>query len=201
MKQILRTIAATFVLLFSIHSAQAALVPPAADVTFGLLGSGTASSSANLPDSDPNIVWFEFVLDATRDVTLDTYGSSITARDDINGNPLAANDTILALYDNTGNLLDQNDDCGLDFESCLDFIGPDALVAGTYLAGVANTFFPFEFIAMWDTDIPNLLANVGDGQVSLNINVSPVPVPAAFWLFGTALIGFVGVSRRTSIKS
>ena len=27
-------------------------------------------------------------------------------------------------------------------------------------------------------------------------NVSVVPVPAAFWLFATALIGFVGISRR-----
>jgi len=29
--------------------------------------------------------------------------------------------------------------------------------------------------------------------------VSPIPVPAAFWLFGTALIGFVGFSRRTKV--
>jgi hypothetical protein len=30
-------------------------------------------------------------------------------------------------------------------------------------------------------------------------NVSPVPVPAAVWLFGTALIGFIGFSRRTKV--
>ena len=29
--------------------------------------------------------------------------------------------------------------------------------------------------------------------------VSAVPVPAAVWLFGTALIGFVGMSRRTKV--
>ena len=28
---------------------------------------------------------------------------------------------------------------------------------------------------------------------------SPVPVPAAVWLFGTALIGFIGFSRRTKV--
>lgn len=28
---------------------------------------------------------------------------------------------------------------------------------------------------------------------------SPVPVPSAVWLFGTALIGFVGISRRTRV--
>jgi hypothetical protein len=29
--------------------------------------------------------------------------------------------------------------------------------------------------------------------------IPPVPVPAAFWLFGTALIGFIGMSRRTNL--
>ena len=29
--------------------------------------------------------------------------------------------------------------------------------------------------------------------------INAVPVPAAFWLFGTALIGFIGFSRRTSV--
>lgn len=28
---------------------------------------------------------------------------------------------------------------------------------------------------------------------------NPVPVPAAFWLFGTALVGFIGVSRRRKV--
>ena len=26
-----------------------------------------------------------------------------------------------------------------------------------------------------------------------------VPVPAAFWLFGTALVGFIGISRRRAV--
>ena len=31
-------------------------------------------------------------------------------------------------------------------------------------------------------------------------DIPPIPVPAAFWLFGTALIGFVGYSRRRKIS-
>ena len=31
--------------------------------------------------------------------------------------------------------------------------------------------------------------------LTISGDISPVPVPAAFWLFGTALIGFIGVSR------
>ena len=32
-----------------------------------------------------------------------------------------------------------------------------------------------------------------------SVSVSPVPVPAAVWLFGTALIGLVGMSRRRKV--
>lgn len=32
----------------------------------------------------------------------------------------------------------------------------------------------------------------------VDINISPVPVPAALWLFGSGLIGLVGLSRRMS---
>jgi len=35
--------------------------------------------------------------------------------------------------------------------------------------------------------------------VALYGKVSAVPVPAAFWLFGTALLGFIGLSRSTRV--
>ena len=41
--------------------------------------------------------------------------------------------------------------------------------------------------------------SIGDGNqrfIALNGDVSAVPVPAAVWLFGSALIGLVGVKRR-----
>jgi len=40
--------------------------------------------------------------------------------------------------------------------------------------------------------------NDGESE-SFVTSLSPVPVPAAIWLFGTALIGFIGFSRRTTI--
>ena len=49
------------------------------------------------------------------------------------------------------------------------------------------------------------LRNFGDNQlgsishVALYGNISAVPVPAAFWLFGTALLGFIGLSRSTRV--
>ena len=45
--------------------------------------------------------------------------------------------------------------------------------------------------------------NVGFGFSMDNVEAfsapNPIPVPAAFWLFGTALIGFVGFSRRRKL--
>ena len=42
---------------------------------------------------------------------------------------------------------------------------------------------------------------IEEGQVYLSaMTASPVPVPTTFWLFGTALIGFVSLSRRTSLS-
>lgn len=43
-------------------------------------------------------------------------------------------------------------------------------------------------------DIPGSISNV-----AIWGKVSPVPVPAAVWLFGTALLGFIGFSRRTQV--
>ena len=41
--------------------------------------------------------------------------------------------------------------------------------------------------------------NGGEESGWFSTSVSPIPVPAAFWLFGTALIGFIGYSRRRSV--
>jgi hypothetical protein len=48
-------------------------------------------------------------------------------------------------------------------------------------------------------EIPKSGTNTPE-YLAAQLTVSPVPVPAAFWLFGTALIGFVGISRRTKIS-
>ncbi|MCP4984337.1 MAG: PEP-CTERM sorting domain-containing protein [Gammaproteobacteria bacterium] len=42
------------------------------------------------------------------------------------------------------------------------------------------------------------LALVSGREVRFDLN--PIPVPAAIWLFGTALVGFVGMSRRRKMS-
>jgi len=63
----------------------------------------------------------------------------------------------------------------------------------------------FRFIRL--TDDPNEGSAVGPsvgadidavGAIT-TVAIPAVPVPAAFWLFGTALIGFVGMARKTKV--
>jgi len=35
--------------------------------------------------------------------------------------------------------------------------------------------------------------------LTAELTVSPVPLPSAVWLFGSALLGFIGMSRRTRV--
>ena len=50
----------------------------------------------------------------------------------------------------------------------------------------------------WDEDL-GLTAEVITIRDSMNITVSAVPVPAAAWLFGSGIIGLIGVARRKKI--
>ena len=48
-------------------------------------------------------------------------------------------------------------------------------------------------------DIYTISFNLGNNATMLvDVEVNPVPVPAAVWLFGTGLIGLAGVARRRS---
>ena len=40
------------------------------------------------------------------------------------------------------------------------------------------------------------LSITGVGAIPLGVGVSPVPIPAALWLFGSGLIGLIGFARR-----
>ncbi len=177
----------TIALLFSVQTLQAAPFP---DYTFPTtLEPGDSVSSPDFIDD--YVFWFEFTLGSLANVSLDTLSSIDGIGDEY--------DTILALYDDSGALVvdddgnTQADGCTTIFASCQTF---SSLAGGTYIAGVAEYDALFE--SNWTVSDNPLM---GHGEIILSINVSAVPVPAAVWLFGTALIGFVGMSRRTSIKT
>jgi hypothetical protein len=225
MKRIVQSIIVSIALLFCVQAAQAVSDPnwrPVDDFAkfsyydLGDLAPGDLTDKLRdgfTGDSQWE-TWFEFRLTKAASVILDTSGS-------VTPDPTSPLDTILALYDYDGGLLGQtggvltppgdsiellvqNDNCTTpgDGTSCLT-IGN--LAMGSYFAGVSMRENQL-FVPYWQ----KYMTTGGDfekfllGDVNLNISVtgpSAVPVPAAVWLFGTALIGFVGLSRRRSVKT
>jgi len=70
------------------------------------------------------------------------------------------------------NIGDVNGDSVDDYTAT--FVSVGVLSGGTYLDG-------YPYIEIWNTQI---------------LSASPVPVPAAIWLFGSGLIGLIGWARR-----
>lgn len=75
--------------------------------------------------------------------------------------------------------------------------------AGFYSSANVGTAIPFYQVNLSDVDFSSgvitamdswLLST--DGQLTYGAPVSAVPVPAAVWLFGSGLVGLVGVARR-----
>jgi predicted extracellular nuclease len=128
----------------------------------------------------------------------------------------SASATILAQADQTGSVGWNGNDAvalrrGTTFIDVIGQIGVDPgerwgtdllgtkdntlLRMATIFAGDTDGTNPFDPADQW-TGLPlNTFSELGSHSVA----VSAVPVPAAVWLFGTALIGFVGMSRRRKV--
>ena len=70
--------------------------------------------------------------------------------------------------------------------------------------GVLEVSFDLGLLSLFDETtggkiITYLTMSCANDEAIVHADVSAVPVPAAFWLFGTALIGFIGISRRTQV--
>jgi hypothetical protein len=110
-----------------------------------------------------------------------------------------AGDTIVFTLNvtNTGNTWYSNKSLNADNTNhvyAVDFSGEDELIpTGAYVA--------FEDLAKFGA--PNSDFNYLDEQfVVTNVAVAPaVPVPAAAWLFGSAVLGLAGVTRSRSKKA
>ena len=115
----------------------------------------------------------------------------VTLRVDTPEGPLLNNDPVVALYGTTGLQLIKDDDSGPGLDSLLSFA---VSAPGLYYAAVSGyDDFDFDGIADDSGGIPstNFLYN-------LQISAVPVPVPAAGWLLGSALLG-LALRRRSAV--
>jgi hypothetical protein len=51
-----------------------------------------------------------------------------------------------------------------------------------------------------DDDPPSLFLSGEEPLIKTDLGIGVIPIPAGIWLFGTALIGFVGMSRRRKVS-
>lgn len=100
----------------------------------------------------------------------------------------------VALYSGTGtdpaNIIFTEDISVLGSLDSILFSYSDILAAGDY-----------RFVAIAEPDRVAGLPNTGSftfvwSQYDLTASISAVPLPAAFWLFGSGMLGLIGMSRR-----
>jgi len=175
--------------------------------------------------ADNNVQLFNFSVGAISDVTLRSY--SYAGGTQADGNIVSAGgfDPILALFDSTGALIDQNDDDATGTVAADPTTGNrwdtflvSNLGIGDYTVAVmqydnfAGTSLSDAFARENEPSFTSIF-NCSNGSFCdasssnrtnewafdvLNVDdaTSVVPVPAAVWLFGSGLIGLAGVARR-----
>jgi hypothetical protein len=63
----------------------------------------------------------------------------------------------------------------------------------------APTYSPFDPNALGEYNFGISVGQSGWGVENVRMDVQVVPVPAAVWLFGSGLIGLVGLARRKKV--
>jgi len=137
----------------------------------------------------------------TADSTTFTFGSaSGTSGTDILGTTVG--------FGTAGTVVEANDTINYDtFSSLADIleIGGWQFDMSTLIVGSESTFDRLKFSGTglvsgngYDiTDVTwDLSANATGSSYSMSITAAVVPVPAAVWLFGSGLLGLVGIARR-----
>jgi len=148
---------------------------------------GDAQGAVSSVDSGSSVYGFQGVSGAEDNVAGDTTFSWFLTVDPTQASAVlnGASPSLYVTLSNVAVTSVSGSDIGSVIDTSSNLISGDLSVMGTLLSGsiyeVALDFF------------------VADGKGgSIDINVSSVPVPAAVWLFGSALMGLFGVSRRKS---
>jgi len=186
------------------------------NLTFYLTG-GYVLDGANLTNFDKSGVVFPF-----SDPTNTQWGALVSAKSSAGLNPTfnpvnnfagggvvqvvqgAVSDNINAAGQNGKSAtVDPSPTLGSIFSQNGSFAAPIELVPGNLLTTAVNGSGSLFWLTTTDpSDTTGTITNLG--SVSLNSstgvlsfgNAAPVPVPAAVWLFGSALAGLLGLGRR-----
>jgi hypothetical protein len=162
----------------SVQTAQSLgqLGPEGALNVFGARGTFDIFGTTIVDNNDAD--FYSFTVGANQIVTL---------RVDTPEGPLFKNDPVVGLYSTAGIQLIHDDDSGPGFDSLLSYT---ISAAGTYYAAVSG-FADFDFNGVSDGCEGSSCVPSTNFQYNLQISSAPapVPVPAAGWLLGSALLG------------
>ena len=208
------------------------IIGAACAINFALCSTASAASFSftGTFSADDDVQLFNFTAGGASTVTMRTYSYAGGVQAD--GNVVSAGgfDPILALFDNAGNFIGQNDDGAIGTVStdpntieAWDTYLDVALVAGNYTVAIMQydnfalgPTLSDGFLQTGNPFFTGTLGNCSNGQFCdvsgvnpynnrtnewafdvLNVaTASVVPIPAAAWLFGSGLIGLIGVARR-----
>ncbi len=172
------------------------------------------SFTGNLADvSDHQL--FDFTVSTTSDVTLRTlsYGGGTNADGVAISN--GGFDPILTLFDSSGAFVTHNDDGDAH-------VSADPATGATYDAFIKTTLSPgdytaaltmysnfaagskladgFQFTGQVPSDFGNRTSFWAVDIIGVD-KATVVPIPAAVWLFGTGLMGLLGMRAKVSMRS
>jgi hypothetical protein len=182
-------------------------------------GPGTVSDlnlSIHLFNSRPNVVVPNTMAWGDLDITLSKDGTDVQIL--VPGNPGETADLFVVLDDESTENTTLNDLLLGGGAGAVPTLAPQPFVSGVFDAvdpnSVAASYDPLgdlsdfdglSIAGLWALTISDpVVPFEGDALLGWQIfgntsTPSPVPVPAAIWLFGTALLGFVGISKRRKV--
>jgi hypothetical protein len=83
-------------------------------------------------------------------------------------------------------------DTGMSLTTATDLLG-SLMAPGTFTFDATPGDYYVSFFGFADSSTSTRLGQYG---IEISLQTSPVPVPAAIWLFASGLIGLIGISRR-----
>lgn len=155
--------------------------------------SGGFDSLSGTPTSTLNLKANASIFD---NVGIFSTGGSNTIYGDLNSE--TGEGAVSILLDTETNIFGFNILGGNDGQFLVDFFGSDGGLIGSFSQTATNSFFGFRVdsgtlisaVSITNTDY------LGLAYDNFTFNSTVVPIPAAVWLFGSGLLGLVGVARR-----
>jgi len=210
---IFKFLTATALLLFEINIAQATTLTISSDNTGGkiLFDSGRFSfTSAGFGVTGTAPLWTgditgSFTIDSgsitttpTGEQTANIIGSKPTkfTIDDKNGGTLSGDISFTKLHSYTNGIVGAIETEGLATLTINNYTGIDKTLqsfasGGSAIPVIAFTFIPGQTVTQ--------LAAASNLSTSYSGTITTVPLPAAAWLFGSAMLGATALGRRSAI--